>query len=233
MGHVASSGDDEILDDLANRREAGPEALGATLEERLAAQGQSAVEPVLRYPKPGKKRADGRPRGARRGQADVKRDVDQVAKFLAEGKPRWWIVQHYGARKVPARTVDNWISFVRQRWQDTLKDELPTLREKLVNQMRKARQQCLSGDEPDHTNARLYFREEINLLGLAAPEKHDVRALVAVAQAPAEVDPGELLRAEGVSDEQLRVITDVARGLTQKRAGGLPMLETTLVEGNE
>lgn len=200
--------------DLTQRRATAQEPLGASLQERLAAQG---ADPRMPFPKPRKKRSDGRGGGARRSVSDVRKDIEAVAKHLADGKPRWWIVEHYGKRKVPASTVDRWIAAVRERMQADLVDELPTLREKLLGQLRRERKACI--DSGDQTNARQYFKLEVELLGLAAPEKHDVRAVVAQMAAPAEVDPGELLRAEGVSDEQLRIIGEVARGLTAKRAG--------------
>lgn len=200
--------DDTDLDEgVPERRQASPEPLGASLEERLAAQGQGSLEGFT-PPKPPKKRADGRGIGIRRSATEFNKDLEEVAQLIGDNKPSWAIIQHFAKRNVTKGTVIRWINKIRQRIKDDAKDEIPILREKLMLQMRQEREKCISVG--DRSNARHYFKLEMDLLGLAAPEKHDVRAVVIAPQV--EEDPGEVLRKRGMTEEQLQQLIEVLGG---------------------
>jgi hypothetical protein len=211
-------------EDLTHRRETAPEVLGATLEERLAAQGDARRTPPR---KPPKKRADGRPSGIRRAQAQIQRDMAKVKELMEEGVSRSDILAEIP--KMSVRTVDRYMAHVheqRRRDAEMAKPfEVQSSIARISVLSRKAEKEAAWGAVARFESMLLDIR------GMRAPERHDVRAVVAQVSAPVE-DFDARAGLVGATDEELAAVKAVAQKLVAKASTGIAGLigDTTVEE---
>jgi carboxylesterase type B len=165
-------------------------------------------------------RPDGRPGGDKRTRAAMLRLVELVDQRLTSGVPRYAIVAELERKGVARSTVDRYIATVEARWQAESKAAEPSVREQALARLTALSIEAQGAGE--YASVARFEHMRCTILGVYAPHRHDVRALVATTEAP-QVDLSL------VSDDELSAIKSAAAKLAQKAPAGL-VGDTTAVE---
>lgn len=150
--------------------------------------------------------------------------VNLVEERLTDGVRRYAIVEELLHEGVEVRTIDRYIAMVRDRWAETAKIAAPHVREQRI-----ARITMLSQEARKHGkySAAAQFERMLNeIQGVNAPERHDVRAVVAQVTAAPQVD---LSQASDMMLDELERLADAQAARAPAPAGLIG--DTTTVGG--
>lgn len=149
--------------------------------------------------------------------------VELVDQRLTSGVPRYAIIAELERKGVARSTVDRYIATVEARWREESKAAEPSVREQALARLAALSLEAQAAGE--YPSVARFEHMRCTILGVYAPERHDVRALVATA-------PVEPLDLSIVSDEELAAIKSASARLAQKApALGTGLIgDTTVVE---
>jgi uncharacterized protein YigA (DUF484 family) len=176
---------------------------------------------VATKPKQGGKRSK---RGPRKSRAEVDRNLELADKLLGDGQGRQAVMAKLGARGVAAASVDRYIARVYDRWKEERQLVAPALVEQRLERLNRLARKF----EKERKYIPLVQVEKmLNLmLGVNAPERHEVKGAVAVAGvvAPPVFDPGLL------DDQELAAVKSAAAKMMRQAAPAGLIGDTTAVE---
>jgi hypothetical protein len=163
-------------------------------------------------------------RGPRKSKAEVDRNLELADKLLGEGQGRQVVMAKLGARGVAAASVDRYIARVYERWKEDRERASPALFEQRLERLGRLARRL----EKEKKYVPLVQVERLlnMMLGVNAPERHEVKAAVAVAggAAPAAFDPALLSR---LNDAELAAVKSAAAKMMRSAPPGV-VGDTTL-----